>query len=95
LINSKIKFIKCVIAKQIVVFNKPKSEILTKIEEIGGFVKVDNTYDYLLDMKIHSLTEEKIKDLENKVKLMFTELEILKETTIESLWNLELKKLEF
>jgi DNA topoisomerase-2 len=96
LLDSKIRFIKLVIEEKVIIFNKKKDFIIKQLSMVEPpLVMVNNSWDYLLDMKIQSLTEEKIKDLETKVKIMFTELEILKETTIESLWNLELKKLEF
>jgi hypothetical protein len=41
-------------------------------------LKVNDTWDYLLELKIHVLTEEKIKDLETKMKTMKSELETLK-----------------
>ena len=58
-------------------------------------LKVNGNYDYLLDMKIHSLTLEKINDLEEKVKKINIELVSLKETTTESMWISELLSLEF
>jgi len=53
-------------------------------------LKVNGTWDYLLDMKLFVLTEEKIKDLEKKMKEMSIELETLKSVSIETMWKSEL-----
>jgi len=96
LLESKIRFIKLVIEEKIVLFNKKKDFIVEQIKKVNPpLIKVNESWDYLLDLKIHVLTEEKIKDFENKMKSMSMELTTLKETSINSLWNTELKKLEF
>jgi hypothetical protein len=41
------------------------------------------------------LTEEKIKDISDKMSKMFADLETLKGTSIETLWNTELLNLDF
>jgi hypothetical protein len=46
-------------------------------------------------MKIHSLTLEKIKELESKMETITNELTNLKKTSIESMWVSELLTLEF
>ena len=95
LLDSKIRFIKAIIAEQIIIFNKPKLFVINQIEKMGNFIKIDNSFDYLLNLKIYTFTSEKIKDLEDKHKVMTAELEILKKTTIETTWNSELTHLEF
>ena len=96
LLESKIKFIRLVIEEKIVLFNKKKDFIVKQISLVEPpLLKVGGTWDYLLELKIYTLTEECINTLESKMKLMFTELEILRETKIPVLWNSELKKLEF
>ena len=95
LLNSKIKFINYVINEKIIVFNKKKDFIIKQISDIGDLIKVNNSWDYLLDLKIHFLTSEKILDLISKMKIMEAELETLKITTISDTWNSELFALDF
>jgi DNA topoisomerase-2 len=95
LLDSKVKFIKAVIDEKIIVFNKPKVFVIEQIEKLGGFIKIDNSYDYLLHLKIYTFTLEKIKELEEKYRLAKEELTILQKTSIETMWNSELIKLEF
>ena len=92
-IESKVKFIKHVISGKIIVFNKKKEFIITQISQVGDLVKVDNSWDYLLDMKLWSLSLEKITELENKTTNMQSELKVLKETSVNQMWNSELSKL--
>ena len=94
LLDSKIRFIKLVISEKIVVFNKKKDFIVTQLNGVTPpLVKVNDTFDYLLDLKIHVLTEEKIKDLENKMKSMNMELETLKGISIPQMWKSEISSL--
>jgi hypothetical protein len=53
-------------------------------------LKVNDSWDYLLELKIHVLTEEKIKELDTKIKTMKSELETLKATSIKQMWTSEL-----
>jgi len=94
LLSAKVRFIKMVISEEIILFNKKKDFIVTQISKVDPpLMKVDNTWDYLLDLKIHFLTEEKITLLENKMKTMSTELQTLKATTVKDMWTSELSKL--
>jgi DNA topoisomerase-2 len=91
LLESKIRFIKLVIGEKIVLFNKKKEFIVKQLSEVKPLLlKVDNSWEYLLDLKIHVLTEEKIKALESKMKMMSVELETLKATSINQMWTSEL-----
>jgi DNA topoisomerase-2 len=94
LMDSKIKFIRLVVESKIIIFNKKKDFIIKQINE-HSLLKVNGNYDYLLDMKIHSLTLEKIKELESKMETINIELDTLKSTSIESMWISELLTLEF
>jgi ribonuclease BN (tRNA processing enzyme) len=93
LLESKIRFIQLVITEQIIIFHKKKDFIMkqiTKFDEIKPFVKVNESWEYLLDLKIHMFTEEKIKELEEKIQKVTIELETLRSTSIETLWINEL-----
>ena len=91
LLEAKIRFIKLVIKEEIILFNKKKENIFIQLSKIEPpLLKVENTWDYLLELKIHVLTEEKIKDLETKMKQLFDELFVLKQTSIKEMWTSEL-----
>jgi DNA topoisomerase-2 len=94
LLDSKIKFIQLVIEEKIVVFNKKKDFIIQQIDE-HNLLKVNNSYDYLLDLKLWTLTAEKIEDLKKQSEKMKKELTVLMETTISQMWKSELLSLNF
>ena len=81
-----------VIAEKIVVFNKKKEKIIEQIHE-HNLLKINNSYDYLLDMKLYILTEEKIKELEKKLKETVSEIKTFQSKTIEIMWTDELNSL--
>jgi len=98
LLESKIRFIQLVILEQLIIFNKKKDFIIKQINTfdlVKPFVKINGSWDYLLDLKIHFLTEEKILELEAKMKNMSAELKIIIATSIETMWNNELLNLDF
>ena len=61
------KFIKSIIDKKLKVNNVPKDDVINWLEE-NKFGKIDDSYNYLLNMSIYSLTKEKYEDLINKAK---------------------------
>jgi DNA topoisomerase-2 len=94
LLDSKIKFIQLVIEEKIVVFNKKKDFIIQQIDK-HNLLKINNNYDYLLDLKLWTLTAEKIEELKKNSEKMKKELTVLTETTISQMWKSELLSLTF
>jgi len=93
LIESKIKFINYIINEKIVVFNKKKDFIISQIEKVGDLVKIDNSWDYLLELKLWTFTDERIRDLNELCSKLTTELNILKKKTISEIWTSELNNI--
>ena len=71
------KFIKAIIDKKLKVNNVPKAEIVTWLDE-NKFDKIDDSYNYLLNMPIYSLTKERYDDLMNKAKLKKEQIDEVK-----------------
>lgn len=93
---SKYIFIKGIIDKTIVVSNKKKDEIIKQLEKIDKIVKVNDSFDYLFVLPIHSLTKEKLEQLKQQINNAKEEYKKTKETTPENMWLndlIELKKL--
>jgi DNA topoisomerase-2 len=93
ILESKVKFIKYVISEKIVVFNKKKDNIIAQIEKVGDLVKVNDSWDYLLELKLWTLTEERILDLVSKMESMKNNLENIKNTSTSQMWTSELSLL--
>jgi DNA topoisomerase-2 len=94
LLDAKVKFIRLVVAEEIIVFKKKKEYVISEIKK-HGIKEIDGSYDYLLNLKISTLTLEKIEELESKMESIKIELETLRETSIETMWTSELLSLEF
>jgi hypothetical protein len=56
---------------------------------------VEGSWDYLLELKIYLLTQERIEQLEARMQQNALELEVLKSTSIQTMWTQELLKLKF
>jgi len=93
LIKLKRKFIKYVINKKIIIFKQTKENIYQKLEELE-FPKMmsDNkqSYDYLLNIKIHKFTQDELDKLEEEFKEKETTLNNLVNTDITEMWMNEL-----
>lgn len=86
-LKNKIKFITDINDEVLDIRNKSKKELSPLLCE---FDKVDNNYDYLLNMSLYSLTNEKVKELEKKLNTMQKEYDKLfnQDTTKEWLKNI-------
>lgn len=100
----EMKFINDVIDGTITVFRTKKAVIIERLVELGypkisKIVSVndgndeettDGTYNYLTDIKLFNLTEEKIAELQKKLDKKMAELKVVEETSIEEQWQIEI-----
>lgn len=87
---NQVKFITDICDKTIIIERKNKTELL-KI--LSRYDKIDNSYDYLINMHLYSLTLEKIIELENKLEKEQNKFNNLLNTEIEELWLQDLQSL--
>lgn len=91
--TSKVRFIEAIMNDDLVIFKKKKDAVVSELKEMK-FQEVNGSYNYLLDMKVHCFTDERIVELKNslesKMKLMHT----LKTTTAKNMWNGDLETLQ-
>jgi DNA topoisomerase-2 len=93
ILESKIRFIRMVMNDTITIFRKKKEDIIAQLEK-HNFLKIgsnEDVYCYLLEMKIHVFTEEKIKELEQLIDKERKSLTMLKTLTISTMWKSELQ----
>lgn len=97
LLTNKCRFIEENINKIIDVKNKPKAEIINTLENRKydklSYNNTESSYDYLLNMKIYTLTKEKYESLRNKMKEINDKVNYYKSLTVEELWINELNDL--
>ena len=83
---SKYLFIKGVIDKSIIISNKSDEDIVKQLEKNEKIIKVNDSYDFLLNMPMKSITKVQYEKLKETIKALKEELTILKNKTIETLW---------
>lgn len=91
-ISNKARFIKENIEETINIRNKPIDVVVKDLEK-HKYDKIDDSYSYLLDMKIQYLTKEKYEELLSKLNQMNKILEELMKTTVETEWLKDLDSL--
>mgnify|MGYP003615126910 FL=1 len=87
---SKAFFIMCVVSGDIQISKKAKTEIEEQITKFDKIVKVDDSYSYLLNMPIHSLTKEKITEIKEKIKVQKDIILELESTEPKDIWLKEI-----
>jgi DNA topoisomerase-2 len=93
LITGKARFIRDIIEGHLVINNTPKQEIVQKLKSLK-YVEIDGSYNYLLNMPIHSLTKERFEELLKEEGNKKTELEIIKATDHKDMYMKDLLTLK-
>jgi len=83
------KFINMVINNKLVVFKRKKQDLENEISNL--FDKIDNSYDYLLNIKTYQYTQESVLSLSQENEKTKQETEILKNTHHLDMWKKDLK----
>jgi DNA topoisomerase-2 len=83
------RFVDAVINEKIVVFKRKKSELESEISKT--FDKVDDSYDYLLNIKTYQYTKEAVQALNEETNKTKKELENLSATSHLDMWKMDLK----
>lgn len=91
---SKYLFVKGIIDKTIIVANKKKDDIVKQLEKIDKIIKIDDSYNYLLQIPIHQLTKEKMDELKQQIEDDKSEFKKVKATTIQDMWLTDLAELK-
>jgi len=92
-LKNKALFISNIIKGDLVVANTPKTAIETYLES-HNFLKVDDKYDYLINLPIHSLTKEKYEQLKDQLKEKKKMIDDLASKTDKDLYLSDLEELK-
>lgn len=89
-LQNRVRFVQMVADDELVIFKKRKDAI---VKELGAlkFDTVDGVYDYLLNMKLYTLTHENIADLRAQQSAVAKELSDAKGTAPVDMWLSELQ----
>ncbi len=83
---SKYVFIKSIVDNTLVITKRDIEDIEKDLVEMDKIITVDDSYDYLLNMSIRSLTKERMEKLLNQIKEAKAELDLTKSSTVEQMW---------
>ena len=92
-ISEKARFIKGVIDKTIILNMRLKKDIENDLNNMK-FIKIEDSYNYLLNLPISSLTKEKYEELINKLENLKKEYENYNKLSIYDIWINELNELD-
>ena len=90
---SKYLFIKLIQDDKLIINKRKKSDIVKDLDTHEDICKKDNSYDYLLQMNIMSLTKERMEKLSADIKTKKENLDQLINSSIETLWMTEIDAL--
>lgn len=83
---SKYLFIKAVTEETLIINKRATKDVETDLETMDKIIKVNDSYDYLLNMSIRSLTKERMEALMKQIQDKKADLDIVKTQTIEQMW---------
>ncbi len=93
ILKQRIKFIATVNSGSIIITKRKKIDLEKELQTLK-YLKIEDSFDYLLGMKMHALTEENIKKFSRFIKDRELELKTLKDTTPEDIHIGELRELK-
>lgn len=76
ILENKIRFITSIINKELIINNKEDDILLHELKD-NNYYEKDNSYDYLLDMNLRSLTLKKLNDLKQQLNNIIDKLDAL------------------
>lgn len=89
---SKYIFINGVIENKIVLSKKTDKEIENQLMSFDKIIKINNSYDYLINMPLRSLTKTQLTKLTETINNLKAELNTVKSTTNIDMWKKDLEE---
>ncbi len=92
-LKNKCRFLKEVIENKLEVFRVKEVDLINRMEK-DKYLKVDKSFDYLLNMHMRSFTEEQLLKLQNELDDILKKIKILNDTDTKDIWKNELNELK-
>jgi len=83
------KFIDMVIYEKLIVFKRKRSDLEHEMKKL--FDKIDNSYEYLLNIKTYQYTHEAVQNLREETTKSRIELDMLQQLSHVDMWKRDLK----
>ena len=91
-LESKIRFIKAYIDKELDI-NRKSKEYIVNLLSTKKYPTFSDSYDYLLNLPVYSFTLERIESLEKQVQNKQQELHYIQSKTDKELWKIDILEL--
>lgn len=88
--ENKLRFVKAVIAEEINIHNPDDDNAVEELLEENNYLRINDTFKYLLDMPIGSMTKTKVAKLEAAIKKLKDLIKKLKNKSVQNMWKEEL-----
>lgn len=88
-LDNKAKFVRMVVEGDLVVFKKKRAELEQELTQLK-FIKIDDTYDYLLGIKTYQYTLEEITKLYAEAQKIVQEIVDLRKTPVVEMYRTDL-----
>ena len=88
---SKYMFIKAIQEDDLIIAKRDTDDVIKDLNKFTKIIKVEDSYNYLLNMSIRSLTTERMAKLLEEIKREKSTLDLVKKQTIEMMWLADLK----
>ena len=92
LLDSKALFVQMVIDEDIIIFKRKKAELEAELDHLK-FPRIDNTFDYLMNIKTYQYTEEAYKKLMDEAVEVSSTLTKVEKTSIRTMYLTDLDSL--
>ena len=92
LLDNKVRYINELLNDTLDLRRKNKKEI-NSLLETKKYLKVEDSYDYLVRMPMYSVCIEEVEKLMNQNKIVKDKLDYIKNISVEELWKKELLNL--
>uniref|UniRef100_A0A6C0M1R5 DNA topoisomerase (ATP-hydrolyzing) n=1 Tax=viral metagenome TaxID=1070528 RepID=A0A6C0M1R5_9ZZZZ len=91
--RNRMRFIREVLDKTLVVFNRDEEELFAEMEK-KLYDRESDKYDYLVNMQIRSMTKQRLEDLQRRIDGLDVKLASLRHETPQHMWLCDLDAFE-
>lgn len=92
--SKQVYILKC-INDEIILKNNSKADIICQISKFDNIIKVQESYNYLINMPMHSVSKDTVEEFIQKVKELEEKYIEISNITPEQMWINDIKDLKF
>jgi len=94
MLKSKYVFIKLILDEKLTLNKKSKSQIISDIGSIPEIIKINDSYDYLVNMPLHSLSKETFEKISKDLEIAENEYKVYNNLSEISIYNSDIESVK-